>query len=389
MKFAIPIIVLAELLGSSLWFSANGAAPELQLLWGLTSVEVGYLTSAVQMGFICGTLIFAVTGLADRYSASRIFTVCALLGAIVNAAFAFASGSVSTALIYRFLTGITLAGIYPVGMKLVVSWEPDKKGMALGWLVGMLTLGTALPHFIEGAGTALSWQWVVSTTSVLAIGAAVLVGLLGDGPHHLTVSSLNWGKVFAAFKVPAFRYACLGYFGHMWELYAFWTITPYFVNQLYLDLSNAAAVNNKTAYWSFIIIGIGAMGCVLGGHFSVRLGSARIALMALVGSGLMCLLYPLIGDVNVVLSLSLLLFWGFTVVADSPQFSALAASSCPPESIGSALAIMNSVGFFITILSIEWVTQQWPYWNTLVALILLPGPLLGGFYMWRYIRLNG
>jgi MFS family permease len=380
---AVTLIVLAELFGTSLWFSANAVADALHLAWGLTTVQLGYLTSAVQLGFISGTLLFALSGLADRFSASRIFALCALTGAVLNGAFAMTAGSLWGALALRFLTGVTLAGVYPVGMKLVVSWAPERAGRVLGWLVGMLTLGTGLPHLVRGSGVAPTWQGVIYSASALAIAAALLVLWLGDGPHHANTRRMQWGRVLETYRLPAFRSAALGYFGHMWELYAFWAMVPLMIAQIAVGQSV-----NQVYGAAFFVFAAGGLGCVAGGLLSQQLGSARIAIVALTGSALCCLLYPWIQGAPYSVALSLLLAWGLLVVADSPQFSALASQACPKERIGSALALMNSIGFGISIVAIQIAAGMWDAWSARIAWLLLPGPVLGLLAMRRLWR-NG
>ncbi|HDP89754.1 MAG TPA: MFS transporter, partial [Thioalkalivibrio sp.] len=233
MRYAVPLIVIAQLFGTSLWFSANGVGDQLLLAWGLSTPDLGSLTSAVQLGFITGTLLFAVSGTADRFHASRLFLLATVCGALANLGLAWVADSLSSALAFRFITGLALAGIYPVGMKLVVSWAPQRRGEALAWLVGMLTLGTATPHLLQGLGVGLGWPWVVSLASMLAVLGGVMVALLGDGPHLPRAARLNWGGVFAAFRRPGFRAAAFGYFGHMWELYALWVLVPLLLAGLY------------------------------------------------------------------------------------------------------------------------------------------------------------
>lgn len=364
---------MAQLLGTSLWFSANGVALALVETWGIGPADVGYLTTAVQAGFIVGTLVLSLTGVADRYPASRIFLVSSLCGAAVNACLAMAGG-LSYALLFRFLTGLALAGIYPLGMKLIVGWAPQRSGFALGLLVGMLTLGTALPHLVRGIGAELPWQLVVYSASAFAMAGGVMIAALGDGPHSPPPKRTAPGRALTAFRNPAFRASAFGYFGHMWELYAFWTITPLLITQLLAG--DATPSESLVAYLAFFIIGIGAAGCIAGGWLSMRLGSAKVALFSLTTSGSICLVYPFTTTIPA-LAAALLVLWGITVVADSPQFSALSARAAPPEGVGGALTIQNAIGFLITVPAITLVTGAWPALGVYSMWLLAPGPVFG------------
>ena len=379
MRFTLPpvaTIVIAQLFGTSLWFSANSAAGSLMQAWGISEADIGLLTNAVQLGFILGTLTFALTGLADRFEASKIFLVCALLGALANAAFALLATGLSSGLPLRFAVGFSLAGVYPLGMKLVVSWVPERAGTVLSQLVGMLTLGTALPHGIRLAGADWPWQQTILVSSLLASVAALMIWQLGDGPHlkrQPGASRIRLGRVLTAFSIPQYRASALGYFGHQWELYAFWTITP----ALLVAAGLAERGTPEISGLSFLIIGIGSLGCVFGGWWSQSIGSARVAATALTASAICCALFPLIAHTAPAWLMLVLMVWGATVVADSPHFSALSAKACPPEIVGSALTLQNALGFAITMISIQIGTAVVDTWGVYTAWLLLPGPLFG------------
>ncbi len=382
-RTAVALVVLSQWLGTSLWFSPSGAADGLMARLAIDSAAFGWLIAATQLGFIAGTLAFAATGLADRFGASRIFAVSCLAGAATNAALALPGVEYPAAWLLRFAVGLCLAGIYPLGMKMIVQWVGGRPAAALGWLVGMLTLGTAMPHALRASGASWPWEAVLIASSLLALVGAALVAFLGDGPFATPPrqpgagDAARPGAVWQVFRVPTFRASAFGYFGHMWELYAFWSVLPWLCQPIAVALARRGDGAPSVALLSFAVIAAGGVGCVLGGQWSRRIGSARVAALALAGSGLMCLLYPLLPEDALGLRIAALFFWGFCVVADSPQFSALSSQFAPPHLLGSALVAQNGIGFLITVASILVLSSAVPAWGSAAMWILVPGPLLG------------
>lgn len=375
--------MLAQLFGTSLWFSINGVWLSYASVFDLHDAHLGYLTLSVQLGFISGTLLLAVSGLADRFKASQIFAIACFTGACVNLLMTLTQANLAFDMSVRFMTGVCLAGIYPLGMKLVISWTPKYAGAALAWLVGMLTLGTSMPHLLRGLTLGMPWQWPLIVASFLAILGGVVVYCLGTGPHLAKQpSQLHLGRGFLALKLPNFRAVAGGYFGHCWELYAFWMLVPLLVSR---EVARLNLSLDLVSIISFLIIGVGAIGCFVGGLLSKFIGSLSVARVALCMSGSICLIYPFVSGLSSIFLLMLLMLWGVTVIADSPQFSALAALNAPVDSLGSSLSMMNAIGFALTLPSI-WITSV--FWNdmgTWVVLWLLPGPILG---LWALQGLN-
>lgn len=372
----LPVIALSQFAGTSLWFAGNAVMPDLQKRAGLPPEALGDMTAAVQLGFIAGTLVFAVLSIADRYSPRNVFLMSALLGAGINAATYVAGSSLLPLLLLRFATGFFLAGVYPVGMKIAASWFDRDLGKALGFLVGALVLGTALPHLIRGLGTDLHWDSIMlSVSAVAALGGGLMFWLVPDGPFLRPGARFDPTAIVSVFRSQEFRASSFGYFGHMWELYAFWAFVPVYVAALYPDGSLGSA---GQSLWAFAIIGAGAIGCVAGGLASLKHGSAKVASLQLAASGACCLLSPLALWLPFPLAIAFLIFWGIVVVGDSPQFSALNARYAPSQLVGSALTIANCVGFTVTIFAIQLLNHAASRIGPqFLFLLLLPGPIFG------------
>lgn len=378
----LPVIVLAQFACTSLWFAGNAVSQNLTSAFQLGPGALGHLTSSVQFGFITGTLLFALLSISDRYSPSRIFLVCALLGAATNLLTLLPSQNLWSLMGVRFATGFFLAGIYPVGMKIASDYHEKGLGKALGFLVGALVVGTALPHLIRSLGQNLAWQSVFLVTSVIsASGGLVLFWLVPDGPFRKKGQGIKLSASFTVFAKKEFRSAAFGYFGHMWELYAFWAFVPALI--VAYQQKHADGMLNASLL-SFVVIASGGLACVIGGYLSLTKGSRWVAAVALTISALCCLLAPVAFLLPTGLFLVFLLCWGLSVVADSPQFSTLVAQSAPRENTGTALTIVNCIGFSITILSIELISSlslMSPVHFALLALV--PGPALG---LWSLLR---
>ncbi len=373
----LPVIVIAQFCCTSLWFASNGVMGDLVANFDLAERALGDLTSAVQFGFISGTLVFALLTIADRFSPSKVFLLSALFGALFNAGAIWGANTLWSLLLLRFLTGFSLAGIYPVGMKIAADYFEKGLGLSLGFLVGALVVGTAFPHLLKSAEGLLEWRSVILTTSGFAtMGGLMMVALVPDGPHRRAGKQLDLSAFFRVFKSPSFRSAAFGYFGHMWELYAFWAFVPVMITT-YNSLHPLADIN--IPIWSFIIIGTGGLACVIGGYVSRLIGVKRTAAIALSLSGLCCLVSPLVFMVSIPgLFLLFLLFWGMVVIADSPLFSTLVAQNAIPEVKGTALTIVNCIGFSITIFSIQLLNTLVLHMNPIyIYLFLAVGPVLG------------
>lgn len=372
----LPVIVFAQFAATALWFATNAVIGDLQQAWGLPGDQTGTITSFVQLGFISGTLVFAFLNIADRFAARGVFLVCAIAGALANGLLTVAPESMVYLLASRFATGFFLAGLYPVGMKIAAGWFNQELGKAIGFVVAALVLGTAFPHLLSALGAQLPWKTITLLVSALTIsGGLLLYWLVPDGPYSRQGAPFNPTALVTIFRSAKFRSSAFGYFGHMWELYAFWAFLPLLLSAHFLLNQNTDA---NISAWAFLAIASGSLGCALGGIASQRFGSAKVAAVQLGISGTCCLLSPLMFFAPTPVFLAFILVWGITVVGDSAQFSALNAATAPPDYVGSALTIVTCVGFAISIVSIElidWLSSQLSAANLFIILAL--GPALG------------
>lgn len=383
----LPVIVLSQFAGTSLWFVGNAVLPELKAYLQLDQYAVSYVTSAVMLGFVAGTLFIAFLALADRFSPVRLFFLSSLAGALFNSAVAWWAHDAATLFLFRFLTGFCMAGIYPVGMKIAADWYDKGLGKALGYLLGALMLGTAFPHLLKNRSFDLPWQYILYGTSAFAlVGGLLMLFFVGDGPYRKRSGAFQWNAIPTIFRSTAWRQAAFGYFGHMWELYTFWGFLPLML-ELYAQTNN---VPLNIPLLSFLIIGSGCLSSIAGGYLSQRFGSARIAFTALLISGCCCFISGLFFLLPVSFFLLLLFVWGLTVATDSPQFSTLVAQYAPANYRGTALTINNSIGFFISVISLQ-VMDRVFHSNSIVGgansfMLLGIGPLIGLLIFYRQFK---
>lgn len=380
-KWILPIIIFSQFCCTSLWFAGNAIIDDLISFFNLSPESLGYISSSVQFGFIIGTFVFAILTLSDRFSPSRVFFICAVLGAGFNLGILYSNNSISTILFFRFLTGFSLAGIYPVGMKIAADHFEKGLGKSLSFLIAALVLGTGFPYLIQSFDFDIKWEAVIWTTSTLAIiGGLLILLFVPNGPYQKLADKFDVSKILNVFKKSSFRSAAFGYFGHMWELYAFWTFVPVLLTMH----SKIHDVTLNIPLFSFIIIASGTVSCILGGFISNRIGIKKTAIIALSISGLCCLLSPAFFLLSSTpLFITLLIIWGMAVIADSPLFSTMVAQNCEVQSIGTALTIVNCIGYTITIISIQllsYVITDTPY-TTYAFIILALGPILGLIYL--------
>lgn len=375
MKRILPTIVIAQFFCTSVWFAGNAIMGDMAKQLHLAPAYLAHLTSAVQLDFIAGTLIFAILSIADRFSPVNVFCCCAMIAAVLNLGAGLDSIDVTMLITCRFATGFFLAGIYPVGMKIASDHYQQGLGKSLGFLVGALVLGTAFPHFLKSMTAGLPYKYVIYGTSILsALGGVAMLLLVPDGPHRKQ-GQLNFRDFLSGFGNPKFRAAAFGYFGHMWELYAFWVFVPVILTAYKARFT----IDMNVPLLSFLIIAIGSLSCVAGGYLSQKFGAKRVATIALLISCICCIASPLFLFANAMwVFIAFLFIWSIVVIADSPLFSTLIAQNASAETKGSSLTIVNSIGFAITIVSIQLVTALRISANAQYIYVLLAiGPVLG------------
>lgn len=378
----LPLIVIAQFAGTSLWFAGNAILADLPAL-ATRPEALGHMTAAVQIGFISGTLVFALLTFTDRFPAPRVFFLSSLLAALANAATLLVADQYGYLLLCRFLTGFLLAGIYPVGMKIAADWFDKGLGKALGLLVGALVLGTAFPHLLKGVSWHFSWREVIIFTSCFALaGGLVVLCFVQEGPYKKQPTGFHPEILKQVFRSADFRAASFGYFGHMWELYTLWAFVP-----VMLKMNSAAHSSLNVSLWSFFIIAVGGLSCMAGGVLSQKIGSARVAFIALLGSGLCAATCWFMIHLSPAVFLPFMLIWGIFVTADSPQFSTLTALTAPPAYKGTAVTSVICIGFIISIISIQCMSYLFTiYPNAKAFVALAPGPVLGLLACRRLLR---
>jgi MFS family permease len=385
---ALALISLTEFLGMSVWFSASAVVPALAAAWGLSDASQAWLTMSVQLGFVIGAFGSSVLNLADRLPARWFFSISALLAGAATLLIPATQAAFPAALSLRFLTGLFLAGVYPLGMKIMSTWTREDRGFGIGLLVGALTLGSAAPHLIKTFGRIGDWRAVLFASGGLAtLGGLMAAVFVREGPDPTVAPRFDWRVAGAIWRDRPVALANLGYFGHMWELYAAWTWVPVF---LIASFKQTGVGERWAAAAGFAFIAAGGAGSLVAGRIADRIGRTAVTAAAMAVSGACCLLSGLLFGSSPWALTVLCLVWGFAVVGDSAQFSAGVSELAPPDRIGTALTLQTSLGFLLTLVTIRLVpaVERLVTWRWAFALLAV-GPALGIWAMLRLRRLPG
>ncbi len=376
----LAILSFAIVLSMSTWFSATAIVPELRQAWGLDGAEAAWLTNAVQIGFVVGALGSSLINLPDMLSARTLMTIAALAAAAANASLLIAPSGV-VAIFARFVTGVTLAGIYPPALKLISTWFVRGRGLALGCVIAALTLGSAFPHFLRAATSALDWRLVVAGTSAMTlVGALLMARFATEGPYSYSKAVFDPRQIGRVLSNRLVALANIGYFGHMWELYAMWGWFLAFA-RAYLEARGDDAPSASLI--TFFVIASGAIGCIAGGVLADRIGRTATTALMMSVSGVCAMLIGLTFHGPLWLFVALALVWGMSVIGDSAQFSAIVTEVGDPSLVGTALALQLGIGFALTVVAI-WIMPAFADWIggwQWAFVILAPGPVIGTWAM--------
>lgn len=374
---ALSIICTGVVCVLTTWFSATAVVPELIKAWRLSASQAAWLTNGVQIGFVVGAITSSLVNLPDIIRLPKLMALSALGAAVVNGALLL-NPSVELAIFLRFLTGVFLAGVYPAALKIMSTWFIKGRGLALGFLIGALTLGSSAPHLFRAIVSDIQWQWVVAGSSIATLlGALLFIAVVKEGPNAFGKAMFNPRQCLQVFSSKPLLLVNLGYFGHMWELYAMWAWMLAFTNAAASQLVTIPF--GSTSLFCFVIVASGSIGCVLGGVLSDKFGRCYTTMAMMFVSGLCAFLIGFFFDGPAWLLAIVAILWGITIIGDSAQFSAAVTELADHNFVGTALALQLGIGFALTVLAISWMPSfvEWLGGWQWAFLLLVPGPIIG------------